>query len=169
MSDALPQLPWTWTGEALVPPSPHWAKRADAILVVGETYTLEERQVRSAKSHAHYFASVNDLWLSLPEGMTDNFPTPNHLRRHALIQTGYRDEQSIVCASRAEALRVAAFIRPMDDYAVVIVRDCLVIRMTAKSQDLRSMDRKTFGESKQKVLDYLGEMVGVPAGDRRAA
>lgn len=169
MTDALPPLPWLWNGEALVPPSQHWARRADASLVVGQTYTLEERQERSSKSHAHYFACVADLWQSLPDSLSTNFPTPEHLRKHALIQSGYRDERSIVCASKAEALRVAAFIRPMDDFAAIIVRDALVIVLTAKSQNLRSMDRATFAASKQAVLDYLSDLVGVPAGERRAA
>src|SRR3546814_9642927 len=54
------------------------------------------------------------------------FATPDHLRRWALIRAGYRDERSIVCASKAEAQRLAAFIKPMDDYAVVLVSEAVV-------------------------------------------
>lgn len=169
MTDALPPLPWRWSGEALVPPSPHWARRADQLLVVGQTYTMEERMERSSKSHAFFFATLKDLWESLPEAASREMPTPEAARKRALIQTGYHHRHDVACATKAEALRVAALVPMLDAYAVVVVNGTLVSILRAKSQDYRHMDRATFAASKQAVLDYLSDLVGVPAGERRAA
>jgi len=38
-----------------------------------------------------------------------------------------------------EAQRIAAFIKPMDTYAMVIVNECVVTVYTAKSQSLKAM------------------------------
>ncbi len=75
--------------------------------------------------------------------------------------TGYRDERTLVASSRAEAQRLAAFVRPMDDYAVVTVECSLVRVLTAKTQNMRAMDKATFQASKDAVLDYIAEMIGV--------
>ncbi len=74
----------------------------------------------------------------LPEAVAERFPTPDSLRRFALIRTGHRDERSIACASKAEALRVAAFVQPMDDCAVVTVTGALVTVYTPRSQSMRA-------------------------------
>ena len=112
------------------------------------------------RSHRFYFASVNEAWKNLPEDMAERYPTSDHLRKWALIKAGYRDERSIVASSKAEALRIAAFIRPMDEYAVVVVREAVVRVYTAKSQSTRAMGKAEFGASKEKVLDILSAMIG---------
>ncbi|WP_232629117.1 hypothetical protein [Methylobacterium sp. Leaf118] len=167
--DALPPIPYRWDGEALVPAGPHWARRANELLVVGQTYTMEERQERSSKSHAFYFAAVKELWESLPEAASRDLSTPEHARKRALIQTGFHRRHDVACASKAEAIRVAALAAMLDAYAVVVIDGTLVSILRARSQDYRNMDRKTFAASKQAVLDYLSDLVGVPAGERRAA
>lgn len=172
MTDTLPPIPFTWTGEHMAPMNPHWARRADAQFIVGGTYTLVPHEERSGNSHRHYFATVNELWHSLPEHLSSEFPSPEHLRKRALIRCGYRDQRSVVCASHAEALRVAAFIRPADSYAEVAVNGAVVVHLTAHSQNLKSMDRKTFGDSKTAVLEWISDLVGVEpaqAAEARAA
>ena len=62
----------------------------------------------------------------------------------------------------------------MDDHAVVVVRDKVIIVYTAKSQSYRAMGKKAFGESKEAVLNILAQLVGTTAEDlqqnaRRAA
>ncbi len=170
MSDALPPLPLRWTGEAFEPASPGWARRCDALLVAGQTYTLVEHQERSSKTHAHFFASVHELWQSLPEALTAELPSPDHARRRALIMTGHHTQQDVVCASKAETLRLAAMVKSLDEYAVAVIKDNVVKILRAKSQDYRSMDRATFAASKQSVLDYLSDLVGSdPRQSREAA
>lgn len=157
---APPPIPMQWDGESFRPASPHWARQADRHFVVGQTYPLEVREDRSAASHRAYFAAVNEAHKNLPDELAERFPTPDALRRFALIRTGHRDERSIACASKAEALRVAAFVKPMDYCAVVTVVGALVTVYTARSQSMRAMDRATFQKSKDDVLRYLAEMLG---------
>lgn len=155
----------TWDGEAFYPLGPAWARRADKHYVVGERYTIAPVEERSLKSHSHYFAAVNDAWRNLQEEHADRWPTAEHLRKWALIKSGYRDERTHVCDSKAEALRLAAFMKPMDDYAVVVARDNIVVHWTAKSQSMRAMGKKEFQESKDAVLGVLAELLGTTAGE----
>lgn len=153
----IPPLSFAWDGEAMVPKHP---RLADRHYVVGEVYQLEVREDRSSASHRHYFVCINEAHQNLSDELAERFPTPDHLRKYALIRCGYRDERSIVCASKAEALRIAAFMKPMDGYAVVVATDAVVTVLTAKSQSVRAMGRKEFQESKDKVLDFLASLIG---------
>lgn len=156
----LPPLMTTWDGEHLVP-FPRFMKRCDKELVIGENYQVQLIEERSARSHNHYFASIHELWMSLPEDLAERFPTEEHLRKHALIKAGFYDQRSIVGESKAAATRIAAFIRQLDEYAIVIVEGNTVTQYTAKSQSSRAMGKEVFQDSKQKVLDVISEMVGV--------
>lgn len=171
MSDLPQPIQVKWDGEAFYPASAHWARRADEQFVVGERYAIVEHHERSSASHAHFFATLHDLWLSLPEHLAPQFPTSEHLRKHALIACSYADKRSIVCASAAEARRVAAFVAPADTFAIVKVDAATVTIWTAQSQSHRAMGKKAFGESKQAVLDWCADLIGLPAdaGERRAA
>lgn len=143
--------------------------RADTEMVVGQRYIIEPVEERSAKAHRFYFAAVNEAWLNLPEDKAQQYPTPTHLRKWALIRAGYRDERTFVASTKAEALRIAAFVRPTDDYAVVTVRDATVTVYTAKSQSLKAMGKTDFQNSKEAVLQLLSEMIGVAAGELQKA
>lgn len=160
---------YQWNGEAMVPQA-RFAKACDRAFVVGEHYRLIPHEDRSAASHRHFFAAVNESWTNLPDHLAERFPTSEHLRKWALIKAGYRDERTLVAASKAEAQRLAAFIRPMDDFAVVVVSEATVTVYTAKSQSVRAMGRETFQASKEAVLGVLSEMIGVqPAALARNA
>jgi hypothetical protein len=141
--------------------SNYWAERADKAFVIGEVYTLVEHHERSTASHNHYFASITEGWRNLPDELLETYPTPEHLRKRALIAKGYRDERTIVCSSKAEAGRVAAFVRPMDEYAVVSVREAVIRVWTAKSQSMKAMGKAEFAESKNAVLDFIADLLGV--------
>lgn len=151
---------YIWNGEAMQP-LPHFAKLCDKQFVVHEEYRLAELEERSRATHNHFFASVEEAWSNLPEDIADRWMTAEHLRKYSLIKAGYFDERSIVCASKAEALRVAAFVKPMDEYAIVLCREATVTVFTAKSQSLRAMGKKEFQDSKSKVLDYVASLIGI--------
>jgi hypothetical protein len=153
-------LSYRWTGDSFEI-LPRHAKLADEAFVIGEVYTLEEVKGRSQVSHNHYFASIHSAWLNLPELIAERFPTETHLRKYALIRTGYHDQRSIVSATKAEAQRIAAFTKPMDEFAVVVVSECTVTVYTAKSQSRKAMGGKVFQESKQAVMDFTSGMIGV--------
>ena len=153
-------LPFVWDGEAMRP-LPAFAAAAAARFGLGEVVALAASELRSSPSHRHYFACVREVWVNLPEGRADRFASEEHLRKYALIKAGYRDERSIVCASRAEARRIAAFIRPIDDYAIITVSDTVVTQFTARSQSAAVMGKTEFQASKDAVLGLLAEMIGV--------
>ena len=142
-----------WSGEAMEP-LPRFARSCNAEFTVGEVYQMEAREARSIASHNHYFAQLHEIWMSLPERFGDRIPSVEHMRRWALIRTGYRDERSIVCASKAEAQRVAAFVKPVDDFAIIVVNESTVSIYTAKSQSMKAMGKQVFAASKDAVLDY---------------
>lgn len=134
---------------------------ADKQFCVGEEYRLGVIEERSLNSHNHLFACVADAWLNLPDDKALDFPTPDALRKHALIMTGHREERKLVCSSPEEARKVAAFIRPGDDYAIISVSGPIVIEWRAKSMSKRAMGGPTFQKAKTDVLDFLSSMIGV--------
>jgi len=153
-----------WNGEAFVPMR-RFMRAIDRECVIGEFYRLSEENERSAATHRHYFACINEAWTNLREDLAERFPSAEHLRKYALIRTGFHDERSIVCASKAEAQRVAAFVKPMDTYAVVLVSEATVQVFTAKSQSMRAMGKQDFQRSKDAVLEFVSNMVGVKVED----
>jgi hypothetical protein len=147
-----------WDGEVMKPAHPGIADRE---YVVGERYMLAPFEQRSQASHSHEFAWLHEAWLNLPERLAAQFPSSEHLRKYALIQVGYSNSQSHVCASRAEALRLAAFIRPIDEFAVVTVNGNVVNHFTAKSQSRRAMGKAEFQDSKTRIMDFIAAMIGI--------
>lgn len=151
-------LDWIWNGSAMVPFNLRAAERQFS---PGARYRLEVREERSAATHAHEFAWLHDAWANLPERIADLYPSPEHLRKRALIEAGFYDEEIVDAGSNAAALRVASAFRRIDDFALVIVRGGFVILRRAKSQSRRAMDKKTFQASKSAIMDVVAGLVGV--------
>lgn len=149
---------FTWDGDAMIPRSP---KLANEAYCVGEVYILVPHEDRSDASHNHEFGWLRDAWLNLKSEDAASFPTPTHLRKRALIEANFYDEEIIDADTSQAAERVAAFVRKKDDFALVIVRDNLVIVRTAKSQSRRSMDKDTFQKSKTALIEIVSEMIDV--------
>ena len=149
-----------WDGEAMRPVHP---KLADKEYVVGERYMLAPYEQRSTATHNHEFAWLHEAWLNLPERYQgETFAqSSEHLRKFALIKAGYSNCQSLPCASKAEAIRVAAYVRPMDEFSIVTVNGTVVNRFTAKSQSRRAMPGKEFQESKTAIMEVIAQMIGV--------
>jgi hypothetical protein len=150
---------WQWDGEAMHPLK-RFAGEADRSFVIGETYKLAEIEDRSDATHKHEFSWLREAWLSLPDDIAERFPTAEHLRKMGLIKGGFCDSRQVVCASKAEAQRIAAFIKPMDAYALVTVKDAIVTVYTAQSQSRKAMDKATFHASKQKIIEFVSELLG---------
>lgn len=153
-------LTYQWDGDNMVPIGPH-RRAADQRYVVGERYPLQDYEDRSMSSHNHQFAWLHDAWLSLPESLKDTYPTEDHLRKRALIDGGFFHEEMIDVGTNAGALRVAAYARSKDEFALVIVRGGYVFVRTAKSQRRGAMDRKEFQASKDAILSRVAELLGV--------
>lgn len=132
--------------------------------VEGEHYRLSEIEERSLRSHQHYFAAISTAWQNLPEEYAQEFASPEALRKWALIKTGYCNRDSIALDSHDDALKVAAWARRQDEFAVVSVSGSTVTRYTAKSQSYRAMPKGEFQASKQAVLDFLDDILSVERG-----
>lgn len=161
----------SWDGEAFVPHR-RFQRACDADYVIGQPYQMVVQEERSARSHRHFFASINEAWMNLDDDLAERFPTSESLRKFALIKTGFANSRQIVASSKAEAQRLAAFIRPCDEYALVVVKDAVVTIYTAQSQSLRAMGKDEFKRSKDCVLDYVSNLIGVSPetlGQSRAA
>lgn len=146
---------WRFNGAVMVPMRPELAERQ---FRPDGRYLLEAHHERSYQRHKAYFASLHEAWSSLA---VDDFPTAEHLRKFALIRTGYYDERVLVCDTAAQAERVAAFVRPMDEFAIVIRDDNLIRVETAKSQSYKAMGRDAFNASMEDVLNYVANLIGV--------
>ncbi len=162
MSDT-PSLLMAWDGEAFKPVGEPGRKRADALYTVGERYMVEAHEMRNMAAHRAFFAAVNEGWANLPEGLSERFPSAEHLRKYALVKSGFCAERTIVCATNAEATRLAAYIRSLDGYAVIALQGNVVTSWTAKSQATRgpnAMAKDEFNRSKDAVLDYIASLIG---------
>ena len=153
---------FTWDGDAMVP-MPRFAKKCDQVFVVHEYYRMEVHEERSWKSHKHYFATLYDLWLNLPEkyALEPWAQTSEHLRKYALIKTGWHNNQTWACSTRAEAERWARNLRPENEYSIVVAQGTTVVRYTAKSQSVQAMGKADFQKSKVAVLEFVEDLIGV--------
>ncbi|MGO4449058.1 hypothetical protein AB4Y96_09035 [Phyllobacterium sp. TAF24] len=157
-----------YEGEGVFQPSsPFHARMADKHYVIGQHYRMGEHHDRSKISHNHEFAFIGEAWQNLPELFKDEpwAQSPEHLRKYALIRCRYCDTQAFPCGTRAEALRWAANLRPMDEYSLVTVDGTIVYRFIAKSQSMRAMGKQLFQESKQAIMDFIDDLLGVERGD----
>lgn len=157
-------LLYSWDGEAMTPVR-HHAKRADEHFVIGRKYVLVEHQERSGVSHSHQFAWLNEAWKNLPEDIAPLYPSPTHLRKRALIEAGFYDEEIVDAGTSAAAIRVASAFRHREEFSLVIVRGPIVVLRNAKSQARRAMDRKDFQASKTAIMEIVANLIGVKPAD----
>lgn len=142
----------------------------------GETVFVEVGRGRSPSSHKHQFAWVADAWASLPESLS-GMPwaeTPETLRKHALIATGYHQTYTVDCGGNAAAARVKAHLVAAEfgrhGYAIGQVRGPVLTIWTPESQSARAMGGKRFQESKTAIMEWIAEKIGVtPSELQRAA
>lgn len=153
-------FPLTYLGGGRFETTPYHARRLDHDYGAGEIVTVQEVQERSLKSHAHYFAQLTEDWESLPEHLTDNFPSVEHLRKYALIKAGYRTETHMSFQTNAEAVAGAAFVGKLDGFAICEVRGKVVTVWQAESQSMRAMKKERFQQSKDDVLRVTSQLLG---------
>lgn len=131
-------------------PDGRWSSRlAERTRTSSHAYKLIVAAERSAASHRHYMAAVQEAWANLPEHLVKHFPHPDHLRRYALIRTGYCDITKVVGPRKMA----------VNGYAVVVVEDGVTTIHTAKSQSYTAMGKTEFQKSKDAVLDYLAKLI----------
>ena len=129
-------------------------------LDVGAVHGWQMAEHRSKSSHDHFFACVNEAWKNLPEDMADDFPSPEHLRKWALIKAGFCSETRIVCANNSEAMTLATKAKSLDKYSVVAIDEKAVTIWTADSQRRDAMGRQAFQEAKERALHIISNLLG---------
>lgn len=163
-----PPMVFRWDAEAeVMRPLPHFRRSANITYVDGCDYRLAPAEERSDISHRHEFAWLRTAWATLPERLAELYPSPEHLRKRALIEAGFYTEDIVDAGSNAAALRVAAMARHLDEFALVIVRGPAVVIRRPKSQSYRAMDRQEFQASKDGIIDVVSAMLGVTPAELR--
>lgn len=164
-----------WDGEALTPTGHYGLSAAREAMEPGDVVIVEIDHPRSQNSHNHQFAEINEAWRHLPESLQEApwAASPETLRKHALIATGFADTYSIDCGAKATAERVRMALASAEagkhGYAIAKVRGPLVIVWTPQSQSMRAMGGKRFQESKEAVLNWIAAQIGVDAEELRRA
>ncbi len=171
---SFPRLHMQWNGEAFTPVTQFWANVADKNLTVGQEYWVSENKERSGKSHRHYFAIISEGWAQLPEQYSGQFAGkdgPELLRKHCLIQAGYRIETRVVFDSPQDAQRAAFMVEDRNNperYTVASASGSVVIKWIAETQKQKAMGAAKFQESKQTVLEIIAGMIGIPVDELTA-
>jgi hypothetical protein len=159
-----------WTGEAFKPANRRSLLDAGDRYGAGEIVLIDPERPRSKASHDQFFAIIGEAWESLPEHLSGRFPTPDSLRHYALCKARFCDVETLVASSKAEALRLAGFVRSGAKDGVQVVQDgATVTRLTPHSQSMKAMGAKVFQESKAAVLDVIADLIGVETADLRRA
>ena len=133
----------------------------------GEIVFVTLERARSPQNHKHQFAWIKDAWASLPEAVASQpwAETPETLRKHALIATGYSQAYTLDCGANATAQRVKAALIGAEakahGYAIGQVRGPVVRVWTPESQSVRAMGGDRFKESKAAILDWIAGQIGV--------
>lgn len=129
-------------------------------LDVGAVHGWQMAEHRSKASHDHFFAIINEAWKNLPEDMGDDFPSPEHLRKWALIKAGFCSETRVACANNNEAMTLATKAKEMDKYSIVAIDGKAVTIWTADSQRRDAMGRQAFQEAKERALHIISNLIG---------
>ncbi len=164
-----------WNGETLTPTGHYGLSAAREAMEPGDVVIVEIDHPRSQNSHRHQFAEINEAWRHLPESLQEApwAASPETLRKHALIATGFADTYSIDCGAKATAERVRMALASAEagkhGYAIAKVRGPLVVVWTPQSQSMRAMGGKRFQESKQAVLNWIAAQIGVETEELRRA
>lgn len=166
-------LSYIWSDGAWRPERPHHLRLANDRFGEGQVAMLDEVHPRSKASHDHFFALVAEAWGTLPEHMAARFPTPDSLRHWALCKARYCDVETFTASSKAEAMRLAGFVRTgARDGVQVVVDGPSVTRLTPHSQSMKAMGGKVFQQSKTDCLEVIADLLDVPVevlGMARAA
>lgn len=154
-------IPLTYNGNGSFQAPRGFIRRCDEALVLGEAMPWEIVNPRSAKSHKHYFATITEAWSNLPDDITARLPSPEHLRKWALIKSGHCTVSSVSCLDAHQAALLAAVLTQADTYAVIEVEGSVVTIYRAESQSFRNAKSPEFQKQKDDVFGVIGRLIGI--------
>lgn len=158
MTGKIKPVVYEWSGNEMVPLQ-RFKRQCDAQYLVGEHYVLTVVEARSRASHNFYFATLHDAWENLPEEIAPRYPSPEHLRAQALVQTGWATERNFPCTSHEHATQLASYIRTTSTYAVIRVHGDVVQIFEPMSQSAKAMGKDQFEKSKRDVLEWVAGLI----------
>ena len=157
-----PPIPLQYSGEGVFVATRAGLKLCEEHFGEGEIVLMGQVEERSEVSHRHEFAWLREAWATLPEHLANEYPTAEHLRKKALIATGWRIVRDYPVANRKEAVRLAAALEAeTDEYTVVLIEDAVVRVCRAKSQSRNKMKAADFTASKNDVLGWVAALLEV--------
>ncbi len=159
----LPPLPFMYAGAGMFQAV---GRHAQAVLEEqcgqGEVRRLVEQEERSEVSHDHEFAWLGEAFKTLPDHLSGLYRSKEHLRKAALIATGWCHVRDYPTPSRKEADRLAAALTAeLDEYVVIQVEDAVVRVCRAKSQARNKMKAADFQASKAAILEWVAALLEV--------
>lgn len=181
MTEKIKPVPFTWRSLDVVDkdgvlaqvmamvPHPRFRPLCDRQYAVGEEYALVVNEEASTASRGHYFASLKEAWMNLPEEIAKQYPSVEYLRKKALVETGHATEHVVICDTETEAKRTANLARALSGYAVIVRSGNVVKIFEAVSQSAQAMNKEKFQKSKDDVLDYVSKLIGVNRGELQKA
>lgn len=108
-----------------------------------------------------FFAQIRDAHANLPDHLRDRWPSSEHLRKHALIAAGHCDTAQVIAGSKRAALDVAALIKSMDRYRIVVVEGDVLTVYTARSMARRFLLKPQFREVVDKVMVWITQQTNI--------
>lgn len=156
-----PPIPFAYEGQGVFRALPRFVGLCAEHYGQGEVVNLAPQEERSEVSHRHEFVWLKEAWQTLPDHIAADYPSAEHLRKRALIATGWCHVRDYPCPSRKEAVRLAAALNAeVDEYTVVIVAEDVVRVCRAKSQARNKMKAADFQRSKQDILEWVSALLG---------
>lgn len=146
-------------------PLPRFQRVFDEQYAINEEYPLIVNEERSMSRHRGYFASVNEAYKNLAEEYANGYPSVDHLRSSALIESGYCTESTYVMDSPEEAKRLGVMLRRLSPLAIIRIRGNVVKHFEAKSQSVASMGKEEFEASCKAVLEIVSSMARTTPAD----
>ena len=149
---------WDWRGHDSAAPARGGSRPNKS----GRHYTLAVEEPKIERPASHVLCERHGCWRNLPDELADEYPDMKRFAKKALIRCGFRDERSIRLRLEGGGARVAAFITPIDRYAIVVQVNAVVRVWTARFQSVRAMGKAEFKESSaDKVLAFCADLIGV--------
>ncbi len=127
--------------------------------VVDEDYALVSADGIPGRSRAPLFIAAKEAWNNLPED-DDRFPSWEHVRHKALVEAGWAHHTQVVMDTPKDAKDHARGLRKVAEYAVIVVKGCVVDCWIPKSiaSGTPGLTKEKFQEVKTKALDWIATL-----------
>ena len=137
-----------------------------------QAYVRADIADRSTQTHNHEFAEIKNLWDTLPERFTGEAwaTSPDTMRKHALIMTGWCDVLQFYYPTEQNAKEMhpaqSKILKKHHGYGLVTGTPVggggwLMVAKVPHSQSKASMGAKAFQQSKSDVLDWCKDLLQI--------